>query len=102
MPDRPNILYIGAHYGIRTDRWKLTFFCGMPLDAKGAVAEQTPAAWEPYDVKNDPFELKNLYNDPACADVIRTLRRRLDEVKREYGDTDERYPALMKLREECE
>ena len=91
-----------AHYGIRTDRWKLIFYYGLPLDAAGAVDEQTPAGWELYDMESDPFELKNLYSDPQYADVIKELRARLDELKTEYGDTDEQYPELVEVRKGCE
>ena len=83
-----------AHYGLRTDRWKLIFYYGLPLDASGAVQEPTPAGWELYDMKNDPFELKNLYDDPAYADIVAELREKLKAVKRAYGDTDEQYPEL--------
>ena len=63
-----------AHYGIRTDRWKLIFYYGLPLDAAGAVNEQTPAGWELYDMKNDPFELHNLHEDPRYAQTARASR----------------------------
>ena len=88
-----------AHYGIRTDRWKLIFYYGLPLDAAGAVNEPTPAGWELYDMKNDPFELHNLHEDPRHAQTARDLRAQLDELKRLYGDTDERYPELQQRRE---
>ena len=88
-----------AHYGIRTDRWKLLFYYGLPLDAAGAVNEVSPAGWELYDMKNDPFELKNLYPDPRYADIAGDLKARLSRLKEELGDTDEKYPDLMRVRE---
>ncbi|MCX7013739.1 MAG: sulfatase [Candidatus Sumerlaeota bacterium] len=84
-----------AHYGIRTDRWKLIFYYGLPLDARGAIDEPTPAGWELYDMKNDPLELHNLYEDPICAEVREQLKARLVAVKQKIGDTDERYPDLL-------
>ena len=60
-----------AHYGIRTERWKRIFYYGLALDASGAVDEPSPAGWELYDMQNDPFELHNLYPDPAYADIVR-------------------------------
>jgi arylsulfatase A-like enzyme len=88
-----------AHYGLRTARWKLVFYYGLPLDAAGASPEVTPAGWELYDMQHDPFELRNLYGDPAYAPVVRELTARLDEVKRECRDTDDRYPEVVRLRE---
>ena len=35
-----------AHYGIRTDGYKLIFYYGLPLDFKGAALEPAPPEWE--------------------------------------------------------
>ncbi len=87
-----------AHYGIRTNDYKLTFYYGLPLDAAGAIEETSPAGWELYDMKHDPYETRNLYNDPAYADVIRDLKVRLEQAKIQYQDTDDKYPELMELK----
>jgi arylsulfatase A-like enzyme len=87
-------LHVPAHYGIRTDRWKLIFYYGLALDATGARNEKTPAGWELYDMTSDPFELHNLYGEPACARIAGELRKTLHEAKQQYGDTDEQYPEL--------
>ena len=92
---------VPAHYGLRTKKWKLTFFYGLPLDATGCLEEPTPPGWELYDMENDPLELKNLYGDPACAGVAADLTARLDAAKRRYGDTDDAYPELLRRREAC-
>jgi arylsulfatase A-like enzyme len=84
-----------AHYGIRTERWKLIFYYGLPLDASGAVQENTPAGWELYDMKNDPYELKNLYNDPAYKEVVQELKEQLFKIKSELKDEDDKYPELL-------
>ena len=88
-----------AHYGMRTARYKLIFFYGLPLDAAGAVADSTPPYWEFYDLGKDPHEMNNAYSDPAYAHVIQGLKSELLRTKRELGDTDERYPQLMEVRE---
>lgn len=90
---------ISAHYGIRTDRYKLIFYYGLPLDASGAFQESTPPEWELFDLQNDPHEMNNVYDDPAYAEVIKGLKSRLLELKKQYGDTDEKYPELMAVRE---
>jgi arylsulfatase A-like enzyme len=90
---------IAAHYGIRTDRYKLIFYYGLPLDAPGAFDESTPPEWELFDLQNDPHEMNNIYDDPAYSDIIKELKTRLLELKKQYGDTDEKYPELMAVRE---
>lgn len=90
---------IAAHYGVRTDRYKLIFYYGLPLDAAGARPEPTPPEWELFDLQKDPHEMNNIYADPAYADVVADLKQELLRLKDELGDTDENYPELMALRE---
>jgi arylsulfatase A-like enzyme len=87
---------VPAHYGIRTPDYKLVFFYGLPLDAKGAIPRTTPAGWELYDLKKDPAEMRNIYDNPEYAGVIQQLKKQLAELKQEVGDTDEQYPELLK------
>jgi len=90
--DRP------AHYGVRTKRYKLIFFYSLGLDkTKGEPMEP---GWELYDLEKDPREMKNIYNDPLYVNVVKELKREIFRLKRELGDTDEKYPELVKLREE--
>ncbi len=86
-----------AHYGIRTDKYKLIFFYGLSLDAGSDTPPSTPG-WELFDLKNDPFETKNVYDDPEYAGVVNELTALLDNEKARLGDTDERYPELLELR----
>lgn len=93
---------IPGHYGVRTDRYKLAFFYGLPLDGslgKGNFQPST-AAWELYDLKLDPKETNKLYDKPEYAATIRLLKNRLLELKQQYGDHDEAYPKLMERREQ--
>ncbi len=89
---------IPAHYGIRTERYKLIFYYGLPLDASGAFEVSTTPEWELFDLQEDPHEMNNIYDDPAYSDIIKELKTRLLELKNEYGDTDEKYPELMSVR----
>ncbi len=66
---------VQTHYGVRTDRYKLIRFYG-DVDA-----------WELFDLESDPNELENRYGDPAMAQVQAELRRRLEELRRELGDS---------------
>jgi arylsulfatase A-like enzyme len=38
-----------------------------------------------FDLKNDPWETKDLANDPARADQVKALRQRLEELTKEYA-----------------
>jgi arylsulfatase A-like enzyme len=79
--------HVPGHYGVRTDRWKLIYFYGKPLDMKGARPPDTAPEWELYDLRSDPHEMHNLYSDPKHAHVVRDLKSRLDALQREAGDT---------------
>ena len=94
--------HIPGHYGVRDNRYKLAFFYALPLDASLGNGDFEPSAagWELYDLEEDPQELNNVYGDPDYAEVTGRLKKRLLELKQQYGDEDERYPALMKVREE--
>jgi len=89
---------IAAHYGIRTERYKLIFYYGLPLGATGAVNKPTPPEWELFDLEKDPHEMHNVYDDPAYAGVVERLKARLLELKDELDDRDEKYPQMMELR----
>lgn len=65
---------VQPHYGIRTEQYKLIHFY------------YTADVWELYDLKKDPNELTNLYNNPEYEDLIRNLKQKLLEQKKLYGD----------------
>jgi arylsulfatase A-like enzyme len=88
-----------AHYGVRTQDHKLIFFYGLPLDASGAQPKPTTPGWELYDLRKDPQEMKNVYGDPAYAETAKRLKAELLRVKQQVGDTDSKYPELLKRAE---
>ena len=76
-----------AHFGIRTDRFKLIFYYGLSLGMNGTYTNQaTPPEWEFYDLLNDPLELKNQYNNPQFKTTIMKLKKDLVELREKYGD----------------
>ncbi len=90
---------VPAHYGIRTERYKLIFFYGLGLGRKGSTEGWiTPAGWELYDLQADPLELHNRYGDPEYSSVTNELKKELYRLKRQYEDRDEDYPEVLKLR----
>lgn len=64
------------HRGVRTSRWKLIHFWEQPEE------------WALYDLQEDPHELANLISDPAQADRIAALKRRIVELRTATGDID--------------
>ncbi|MEZ5227902.1 MAG: DUF4976 domain-containing protein [Acidimicrobiales bacterium] len=63
-----------AHYGYRTDRYKLIYFYndgfGLPFTSFFSYAPE----WELYDLDADPTEVNNCYNDPAYAEIREDLK----------------------------
>ena len=96
-----------AHFGIRTKEYKLIFFYGVdymkrtrnPADPNPVSLSdfQTPVAWEFYDLRNDPFEMDNRYNDPSYKDIISGLKQELTRLREELNETDNGYPHIQKI-----
>ena len=59
------------HMGVRDERYKLISFYDYD-------------AWEFYDLKNDPQEMHNAYNNPAYAGEVERLKARLTALKKQY------------------
>lgn len=83
---------IPAHFGIRTERYKLIYFYDnqMGPDGKtpvnGARQGVRDPFWEFYDLQQDPLEVRNLFNEPQYQDRITVLRKQLVELRERYGD----------------
>jgi arylsulfatase A-like enzyme len=69
----PAIHRVAAHYGVRTDHYKLIHF-------------YQDDEWELYDLVEDPEELQNIYADSAYRDVVANLKKRLQALREQYGD----------------
>jgi len=52
-----------SHYGVRTHRYKLIYYYAQALGTSGSKEETRPPEWELFDLKNDPYEIKNLYTN---------------------------------------
>ena len=86
-----------SHFGIRNERYKLIFLYGDRLDMKGGGKYNYTPGWEFYDLLLDPNENKNEYNNTQYIDIIRHLKQRLLDLRKEYGDLDERYPIVRQI-----
>jgi len=73
----PAVHMVKRHYAIVNQDYKLIHFY-HDIDE-----------WELIDRKNDPLELKNVYHDPAYAEVVLKLKKELKELRNKYGDSEE-------------
>lgn len=80
----PSVHMVKRHYGVATERYKLMHFY-YDIDE-----------WEMYDLQSDPSEMKNVYDNPAYAEVQANMHKRLDELRAEYGDNDENDQKYLK------
>lgn len=68
--------FVKKHYGVRTERYKLIHFYD-DIDA-----------WELYDLKEDPHEINNIYDNPDSQDIVKDLKAELNRLQKKYGDTE--------------
>ncbi|HUW20752.1 MAG TPA: sulfatase [Sedimentisphaerales bacterium] len=80
---------VAAHFGVRTKRYKLIYYYGLPLNAKGAKRQPTPPEWELFDLQKDPKEMNNLYGHPACEPIVKKLKAELIRLRRQLEDDDD-------------
>lgn len=73
----PAVHMVKRHYGIVTREFKLAHFY-YDVDE-----------WELYDRMKDPMELKNEYDNPEYAEVVRDLKVKLSELRAKYKDSEE-------------
>ena len=78
-----------AHYGIRTDRYKLIYYYARSLGKIETKDGTIAPEWELYDLEKDPKEMHNIYNDPQNQFLINKLKLELLRLEKEYGDDDE-------------
>ncbi|RKR13272.1 putative sulfatase [Maribacter vaceletii] len=98
-----------AHFGIRTKDYKLIFYYGRDYKVRNNEAREwahnpasmsdfvTPVAWEFYDLKKDPEEMDNRYGEEKYATIIKGLKTRLKELRKEVKEDDSKYPQIEKV-----
>jgi N-acetylglucosamine-6-sulfatase len=91
-------LNVPAHYGIRTAEHKLIFYYGLGLDATDASRRPTTPGWELYDLRADPLERRNVFEEPSYDGVVADLLADLDRLKSGCADRDDGYPDLLERR----
>lgn len=88
-----------AHIGLRNDRYKLIFFYGHKLGMTGCDDCVSTPSWEFYDLKVDPRENHNRYNDPQYADIIEEMKADMLRQRELYHDTDEGSETMRQIME---
>lgn len=68
---------VKRHYGVRTDRYKLIHFY-HDVDE-----------WELFDLKEDPDEMNNIYDDPVNANLVAKLKDELRSLRVKYKDSEQ-------------
>ncbi len=86
-------LRVPAHFGIRTERYKLIFFYGCTPTG----GQRTPVAWEFYDLQEDPFEMHNEHANPGYAEIISGLKQQLWKTRTALSETDDKFPAVHQI-----
>jgi hypothetical protein len=77
---------VPAHFGIRTERYKLIHYPADPPAAAGAIQERHLPAWEFFDLQNDPQEMRNLFGVAEYNPVISALQQDLATLRHALGD----------------
>lgn len=75
-----------AHYGVRSQRYKLIYWYAEGLGQIGANDGDAQPEWELFECDADPHELNNLAGDPAYSDVFKEMLGKLDAKMAEIGD----------------
>ena len=69
----PSVHMVPRHNGIRTNRYKLMHFYQFD-------------EWEFYDLKSDPDEYNNLYNNPEYQSLVKRMKNQLNQLEKKYED----------------
>jgi len=85
-----------GHVGIRTKTHKLIYYYGASYEGDN----QTPPGWELYDLRSDPHETKNQYDNPEYAPLVAELKTQLAELRKTVGDTGEDFPKTEAILQE--
>lgn len=81
--DYPSVGMVRKHDGVRTDRYKLIHWYG-----EGVGDDKDIDWWELYDLRKDPTEVDNLYNNPRYKAIQQKLHAELEYKRSEIGVTN--------------
>lgn len=75
-----------AHYGVRTERYKLIYYYAQALGCPDAIDDPKAPEWELFDLAEDPLEMYNFYHDPGHQDIVQDLKGELTRLREEVQD----------------
>ncbi|MBW8172517.1 sulfatase [Ornithinimicrobium sp. Arc0846-15] len=75
-----------AHYGYRSERYKLIYYYNDGLGLPGTGPYVYPAEWELFDLQTDPNELRNVYDEPDYLAIRESLKRDMWAEQERVGD----------------
>jgi arylsulfatase A-like enzyme len=73
----PAVHMVKRHYAVVTEQYKLVHYY------------YDTDEWELIDRIKDPQELRNVYDDPTYAPAVAELHRKLEALRKQYGDNSE-------------
>jgi len=68
----PAVHSVRRHYGVRTAQYKLIYYYNLD-------------EWELFDLRSDPDEMVNLYDDPTRQPLIESLKAQLQRLRELYA-----------------
>ena len=80
----PQPHHVRPHYGIITDRYTMAHFYAPDVDY-----------WELFDRKNDPGEMRSVFDDPAYAAVQTNLMQEVFRQRKELKEPDKDDPRAF-------
>lgn len=75
---------VAAHYGVRTERFKLIYYYGESLGI--TPFGPTEPEWELFDLQKDPSEMRSVYHDPTYAETVKELKDELHRLQDKVHD----------------
>ncbi len=85
--NKDSIHNVWAHYGLRTERYKLIYFYNDDCGQIGAMPSQGEKPYyELFDLIRDPCEMRNVAQDPAHAQILADLQKQLRAEQLAVGD----------------
>ena len=59
--------------------------------------EKPTKYWDFFDLKEDPNELHNVYNDPRYQDIIKQFKEEIINQRKLLGDNDEDNEEILNI-----
>ncbi|MDF1752993.1 MAG: sulfatase [Verrucomicrobiales bacterium] len=86
----PGAHSVRRHEGVFDNRYKLIRYYGLDIPGD--------EEWELFDLKNDPSEMKNQYNNPEYAEQVARLKKELGKLREQYQVVEIDQPVPQKKR----